>query len=493
MPSLRPSQITLQSRSDGGPFVEFLLFDGEGIPTDDVLHADSCEVYFSDITADFEKPEAVETWHRILSVTPGEICIYPIHQRGGSANYGAPKHAPIGQIVLARPKAHPYSLPTNRDELEGLLSTLPVGFAKDWQIGLGLLWEYRFIIDSIADIGGIDTIVIHGEDGSDDAKICGSSYYLGIDRYFELKRSLDRLSQRHQRETRSDKQLVCYTGLAHAADPIQNPERPKKLPANVLTDLIKLGRGRSQLSIADQKSAVHLVKDNAGVIAKKTPMMLLDLKADIERVTLGELIERYKKLMSTDAKEGKWQQFLADNPFILDMAFSFPVKLVCERPYVGSKRFTGRGGNYSDFLVAAKSTGSVALIEIKHPQKDLLKTPAYRNDTYGPSVELSGSIAQIIHQRASLQREILQLKEDLEEPVHAHAVPAIVVIGRTPSDKHQRRSFEQYRNTLKDVTVVTFDELQQRLEDIHKALSPSTPASSNLKLEASAEEDDVPF
>lgn len=63
MPSLRPSQITLQSRSDGGPFVEFLLFDGEGIPTDDVLHADSCEVYFSDITADFEKPEAVETWH----------------------------------------------------------------------------------------------------------------------------------------------------------------------------------------------------------------------------------------------------------------------------------------------------------------------------------------------------------------------------------------------------------------------------------------------
>jgi len=222
-------------------------------------------------------------------------------------------------------------------------------------------------------------------------------------------------------------------------------------------------------------------------------MILLDLKADIERVTLGELIERYKKLMSTDAKEGKWQQFLADNPFILDMAFSFPVKLVCERPYVGSKRFTGRGGNYSDFLVAAKSTGNVALIEIKHPQKDLLKTPAYRNDTYGPSVELSGSIAQIIHQRASLQREILQLKEDLEEPVHAHAVPAIVVIGRTPSDKHQRRSFEQYRNTLKDVTVVTFDELQQRLEDIHKALSPSTPASSNLKLDASAEEDDVPF
>lgn len=492
MPSLRPSQMTFLSRTDGGPFVDFQLYDDEGAPTDDAQEAKSCDVFFSDISPDLESPEALENWHRILSVTPDEICIFPIHQRGGKADYGTSKHDPIEQIILARPKAYPYSIPTNRDELEGLLSSLPNGFAKDWQIGLGLLWEYRFVIESIANIGGIDTIVIHGEDGSDDAKIFGSVYYLGINRYSELKRSIDRLSQRHQRETRADKQLVCYTGLAHAADPIRNPERPKKLPANVLTDLIKLGSGRSKLSRADQKSAVNLLKDNAEVIVKQAPRMLLELKADIERVTLGDLIERYKKLMSVGAPEGKWQKFLAENPFILDMAFPYPVKVVCERPYVGSKRFSGQGGNFSDFLVAAKSTGNVALIEIKHPQHDLLKTPEYRNNTYGPSIELSGSIAQIINQRASLQRQIHELKEDLEE-VHAHAVPAIVVIGRTPTDKNQRRSFEQYRNALKDVSVVTFDELQQRLEDIHKALSPPTSASSNLGPSASSGDDQIPF
>lgn len=493
MPSRRPSQMTLQSRTDGGPFIDFLLYDDEGTPTDDAQEAKICDVFFSDITPELESPDALETWHRILCVTPEEICIFPIHQRGGKTDYGTPKHSPIEQIILARPKAHPYSIPINRDELEELLISLPDGFTKDWQIGLGLLWEYRFVIESIADIGGIYTIVIHGEDGSDDAKIVGSSYYLGIDRYSELKRSIDRLSQRHQRETRADKKLVCYTGLAHAADPIRNPERPKKLPANVLTDLIKLGRGRSKLSRADQKSAVNLVKDNAEVIVKQAPQMLLELKADIERVTLAELIERYKQLMSTAAPEGKWQRFLAENPFILDMAFPYPVKVVCERPYVGNMRFSGRGGNYSDFLMVAKSTGNVALIEIKHPQKDLLKTPEYRNNTYGPSFELSGTVAQIINQRASLQRQIHDLDEDLEEPVHVHAVPAIVVIGRTPTDKHQRRSFEQYRNALKDVSLVTFDELQQRLEDIHKALSPPTPASSNLGSSARAEDDDVPF
>lgn len=488
MPALRPSQVTLQTRNDGGPFVEFLLLDAEGTPTENALKAISCEVYFNDFTANFENTEDVKAWHQILSITPSEICIYPIHQRGEASNYGAPKHPSINAIILTRPKAHPYSLPTNRDELEELLNDLPHGFAKDWRVGLGLLWEYRFIIESISDLKNIDTILIHGEDGANDAKISGNFYYLGINRYLELKRSLDRLSQRHQRDTRSDKILVCYTALAHAADPIQNPARQKKIPTNLLTDLISLGRGRQDLSLKDQKSAVRLVKENASAIVKTSPLALLELKADIERITLSELINRYKELMSTGAKEAKWQNFLANNPFILDMAFSFPVKLVCDRPYVGSKNFTGRGGNYSDFLVAAKSTGNVAIIEIKHPQKELLKTPAYRNDTYGPSIDLSGSVAQVIQQRGSLQQEILRLKDDLAEQVHAYSVPAIIIIGRMPFDKHQRRSFEQYRNSLKDVTILTFDELQQRLEDIQKALSPSSSQQRN-----SCVDEDVPF
>jgi len=43
------------------------------------------------------------------------------------------------------------------------------------------------------------------------------------------------------------------------------------------------------------------------------------------------------------------------------------------------------------------------------------------------------------------------------------------------------------------VSVVTFDELQQRLEGIHKVLAPSTSASSNQDPSASAEYDNVPF
>ena len=136
--------------------------------------------------------------------------------------------------------------------------------------------------------------------------------------------------------------------------------------------------------------------------------------------------------------------------------------------------------------MAAKATGNLALIEIKHPQHDLLGKP-YRK-TYTPSYELSGSVGQIISQRSYVQREIFGLAHGYNARVHAHAVAAIVIIGRTPIEEDKQAAFEQYRNSLKDVLVVTFDELQERLESIHRALTPQTPA----ELEPINDED-LPF
>ncbi|MHA6574105.1 Shedu immune nuclease family protein [Pseudomonas yamanorum] len=419
----------------------------------------------------------------------------PIHQRAESSSYGQPKHGSLTEIVITRPVSAPFIIPTSEDALEELLSNLPNGFSKDYRFGVGLLWENRFILEAIADIDGISTLVIHGGDGAGDAKITGGTYYLGIQRYHDMRQCLRRLTQRHQRETRSDKQLACFSRLAHAADPLRFPEKAKSLRPDIFADLVNDRQGKVVLSRGDLRTATRLVRDNVMAIAMKEPEVLLNLKADIELVTLGELIERYKKLLASNALEARWQAFLADNPFILNMAFAYPVKVICDRPYVGSKRFNGKGGNYSDFLVAARSTGNVALIEIKHPGVDLLTPRPYRNDTYGPSGELSGSVAQVIAQRVSLQREILQLKEDLEDEVHAHAVATIAIVGRTPEGKAKKRSFEQYRNSLRDVSVVTFDELQQRLEDVFRALSPAAHnhLMQNAEDSSDGKKDDLPF
>jgi len=487
---MRPSLYALALRPDNGPFIRVLATGDSHDPTlvDDWTDAPATEsrghasVYYSDVAAlEHDSPD----WHLLLEVTPELITLYPIIPRATRHDYAHPKYNSITSIIVAAPKYAPYSIPQDRDDVEGVLASLPRGLSKDWRFGLGFLYEYRYIPDAISQLGGVDTILIHGSDGGNDARVDGHLFVLGQNRLEDLRSKLDRLSQRHQRETAADKNLVCYTGLLHHAAPYLYPPKAKKLPPNVLADLTSLGRGPSRLSRSDQHSAARLVHDNVDVMAKTERRTLFNLKAEIELVTLGELIEVFAKMLTSNAKEAQWQTFLSEHPFVLDMAFGYPVKMIAERPYVGGKSFTGRGGQYSDFLVAAKATGNLALIEIKHAQHDLLGK-LYRNKTYMPSEELTGSVAQVISQRALVHRNILILADELDERVHAHAVAAIIIIGRTPDTREKQRAFEQYRNSLKDVLIVTFDELEERLRSIHRALVSSPPT-------VPIEDDDLPF
>lgn len=498
MPSMRPSQFAMQQRSDGGPFLRFEFDDhGEDLEEDDFAPPESIggfemegdieiygvsRVYYSDVALSENSPD----WHLILKVTPDDLTIYPIFPRSGHSKYADSKYDTVKSIRITRQVCQPYAHPTDEGSVEEVLADLPTGLAKDWRYGLGFHYEYRFIALAVAELDGVEEIVLHGGRGYDDTRVQGSTYYLGIGQLELLRRGLDRLSQRHQRETAADKKLICYTGLLHRAAPGVYPPKARKLPPDVLSNLISLGSVNPQLSLKDQQQAVRLTQQNLPTLAKSEPRTLFNLKEQIELVTLGELIEVYRKMMNSNVGESRWQAFLSDNPFILDMAFGYPVKKIANQPYVGGKNFSGRGGQYSDFLMAARATGNLALIEIKHPQHDLLGRQ-YRQ-TYTPSHELSGSVGQIISQRGNVQREIFGLARDFKDRVHAHAVAAIVIIGRTPEEEDKQEAFEQYRNSLKDVLVVTFDELQVRLESIHQALTPRIPAKPEP-----IRDEDLPF
>ncbi|WP_347929179.1 Shedu immune nuclease family protein [Pseudomonas helvetica] len=495
MPSMRPSQYAMQQRADGGPFLRFDNGEARGLSQGELEALESGEydendfygptlVFYSDVPL----PDNRSGWHLLLMVTSEYLTIYPINARSEHSEYGKPKYDTIQSIVVTRPVFQEYPHPNNQDELEDLLGLLPVGLTKDWRYGLGFHYEYRYIIQALNDLEGIDTLFLHGGPGNFDAKIEGNQFCLGVAQLEKMERSLDRLTQRHQRETAADKKLVCYTGLLHKAAPELFPPRERKLPPDLLANLVSLGSVAPRLSPKDQKQAVMLAQQSVPALAKSAPKTLYQLKSEIEFITLGELIEVYRRMLESNASESKWQSFLGEHPFVLDMAFGYPVKVISEQPYVGGKNLRGQGGQYSDFLMAAKATGNLALIEIKHPGQDLLGK-AYRK-TYVPSYELSGSVAQVISQRSVLQKSISNLTDadDHDERVYAHAVAAIVIIGRTPSKVSEQRAFEQYRNSLKDVLVITFDEMLGRLEGIHQALSPKPPAA-HLPLG----DEDLPF
>ena len=71
------------------------------------------------------------------------------------------------------------------------------------------------------------------------------------------------------------------------------------------------------------------------------------------------------------------------------------------------------------------------------------------------------------------------------EGAEAYSPQAVVLIGTLPASKPDREAFEAFRNVLKDVTVLTFDELLARLEYLHRALATTPQALTGAN--------DIPF
>jgi hypothetical protein len=459
MVSLRPSAFNQPLRDDGGPFL--IIESAE--PMDEGV-----DVYFTDSRKQ-GSPKA-----RLLNVCPDRLTIWPLKVRPDPEAYLSPKYGSIQRIIVTRKEAYPYALPSTTEDVEALLDELPDGFAKDFRFGLGLLWEYRSICETIAGLGDVEILWLQEGDG---AKLNAPFFLLGRQRFHALRRELNKITNRHQHDARKDKLFSTYQALLHAADSSRFPEKKKTFRPDALAEITYGGRDHVILSKKDQRVAVRLVQDSIEKLAGSEPKMLLALKSDIELVTLKQLIQRYQEMLGKGLSENKWQNFFKENPFILSLAFAVPMMLVQGQAYMGGKRLDGHGGKYTDFLYSSISTGNLAIVEIKTPKTELLCQKPYRgDDVYGPSSDLGGAVAQVLNQRVNLQIELPIMKNNMDWPdIHAFALRCILIVGTSPQEKRQKKSFELVRNALSEVTIVTFDELAIRLGEIYKALMPPTP------------------
>ncbi len=313
------------------------------------------------------------------------------------------------------------------------------------------------------------------------------TYRLGIKRFEQLRRAIDNIARRYQREALEDKLLVAYTNLLHAVVPADFPLRTKKIRPGAIYELVKIG-DRSNLSRSDRQAAISIITKDKEKIAKTDPEALLALRSEIERVTLGALIQKFEDMLIKDLTEPKWQEFLKANPFILSLAFAYPVFLIEDQAYVGGATIRGAGEKIADFLLAQRYTGNLALIEIKRPKTSLLKAVPYRADLHAPTTEVSGSVSQVLDQKYRLQNSFTQKAyESGLTNVHPYSIQCIVIVGTAPTSKDERKSLELFRNSTKDVTVVTFDELLEKLKEIQRVFSASEEATPTVP------DADVPF
>ena len=236
-----------------------------------------------------------------------------------------------------------------------------------------------------------------------------------------------------------------------------------------------LSEGADPLSSDEQEIVLNLITKNTGAISRALPEQLATLQRDMQFVELDRLIECYEAMSKKKLREDKWQAFLNENPFILNLAFGYPVIKVGSQVSVGGRNLSGVGDKVADFLVKNSMTNNAAIVEIKKPNTKLLNDNAYRADVYTPSRELAGSVNQALDQKYHFEQEIAQLTKNSEEhELESFSVHCCLIIGTMPSGNHQRKSFELFRGNSKDVHIVTFDELLEKLKQLREFLTPPT-------------------
>ena len=166
-----------------------------------------------------------------------------------------------------------------------------------------------------------------------------------------------------------------------------------------------------------------------------------------------------------NADEEFWQLTFNENSYVLSQVFAVPMVFLKDKAYVGGMKLDHGDARFVDYLFSAESSREAILIEIKTPTTRLMGGP-YRG-VRPPSRDLSGAVVQALEYRAELAKNLLSITGGTKYDVSAFAPRVAVVVGDARAellDEKSRRSFELYRTSLKDVEVITFDELFRKVE-----------------------------
>ena len=181
-----------------------------------------------------------------------------------------------------------------------------------------------------------------------------------------------------------------------------------------------------------------------------------------------------------NSDEDFWQDVFGQHAFVLSQVFCYPIVLIREKAYVGGKRLDNAHGKLVDFLGQVPGSGEAVLIEIKTPTTQLLGRE-YRQDIFPPSHDLSGALAQVLSYRESLMHELHSLNADAGDRLLGVEPRCVVIAGCGKdelNDEARRRSFERFRERLQSVTLLTFDELFDRIGGLGRLIGEESGSAS---------------
>lgn len=173
--------------------------------------------------------------------------------------------------------------------------------------------------------------------------------------------------------------------------------------------------------------------------------------------------EKYNK------EEEFWQNFFTANSWIISHSLSEPEILFTSKAYLGGKSLKNQGGKIIDFLFQSQITENLTLIEIKTPNTKLIGE-SYRSN-HSISKELTGSIIQLLDYKETILKSVSQHKEAIHESFELFSPKMILIVGSTESlSKEQLYSFELLRREMKNVEIITYNELFKKIKNLYELI-----------------------
>lgn len=449
--------------------------DRDGTLEVEEVHPNFVEVYFvpperSLVEAGLDPAQANSYRAKLLDINGQHkfLTIYPIGTFGNRSDFLKPKYGRIERITLDDTDImfdFDGAVPTTPEDVREVLENLPSTFTKDYAYGLGLAKPYRFIIDAVEQLSDCGEIVITGKHATGTDSSVNGIFYISQPDFEQVRVELNKIDRHAQSAVRAVKWTAAHNILAERLGvPKQDPKEGRHPYRKLFT---AVAEGKEELSEEDQNAVIGALTSHAADIAEDQPGKLAKLRDDIDLVTLEALITRYEGMLGKKLVEGRWQEFFNENPFILNMAFGYPVIKVRDQASVGGRKLSGDGEKITDFLVKNSLTNNTAIFEIKKPQTPILNKTPFRDGVYTPSTDLSGSINQALDQKYQFQKQIAQIKDNTRlYDIESYAVHCCLVIGKTPDGDDRKKSFELFRRNSKDVEIVTFDELLEKLKQL---------------------------
>lgn len=143
---------------------------------------------------------------------------------------------------------------------------------------------------------------------------------------------------------------------------------------------------------------------------------------------------------------------------------------------MAEKKLDGTSEKIADFLVKNSISNNVAIIEIKKPSTTIIKSRKYREGVFIVDSEITGGITQVLDQKYQLNKQALYIKDNSKIDFETYNINCFLVAGMMPTDDNQKKSFELFRSNLKDVKIVTFDELYKFINDFYTFLKQESPS-----------------